>query len=292
MLKKTLQNATQMRKSVNKGKIIRIISNLYSVLVNDTIIEARARGKFRKDEISPMVGDEVIIDIEKKYIIEILPRKNYLTRPNISNIDLVICVTSTKEPDLSLNLLDKQLAFLALHNIPSMICFTKYDLLNDSEKQEINNLKEYYQSIGITVVINSEITKIKEILKGKEVGLLGQSGAGKSSLVNKLGNYDIKTQKISKALGRGIHTTRHVEIYKVSDFYLIDTPGFSALDLNFTTKDNLKNGFIEFQNYKCRFKDCKHYKEIDCGIKEEVGKSILPSRYENYINFLEKEQWK
>lgn len=292
MLKKTLQNATQMRKSVNKGKIIRIISNLYSVLVNDTIIEARARGKFRKDEISPMVGDEVIIDIEKKYIIEILPRKNYLTRPNISNIDLVICVTSTKEPDLSLNLLDKQLAFLALHNIPSMICFTKYDLLNDSEKQEINNLKEYYQSIGITVVINSEITKIKEILKGKEVGLLGQSGAGKSSLVNKLGNYDIKTQKISKALGRGIHTTRHVEIYKVSDFYLIDTPGFSALDLNFTTKDNLKNGFIEFQNYECRFKDCKHYKEIDCGIKEEVGKSILPSRYENYINFLEREQWK
>lgn len=281
-----------MRKSVNKGKIIRIISNLYSVLVNDTIIEARARGKFRKDEISPMVGDEVIIDIEKKYIIEILPRKNYLTRPNISNIDLVICVTSTKEPDLSLNLLDKQLAFLALHNIPSMICFTKYDLLNDSEKQEINNLKEYYQSIGITVVINSEITKIKEILKGKEVGLLGQSGAGKSSLVNKLGNYDIKTQKISKALGRGIHTTRHVEIYKVSDFYLIDTPGFSALDLNFTTKDNLKNGFIEFQNYECRFKDCKHYKEIDCGIKKEVGKSILPSRYENYINFLEKEQWK
>lgn len=277
---------------MNKGKIIRIISNLYSVLVNDTIIEARARGKFRKEEISPMVGDEVIIDIEKKYIIEILPRKNYLTRPNISNIDLVICVTSTKEPDLSLNLLDKQLAFLALHNIPSMICFTKYDLLNDSEKQEINNLKEYYQSIGITVVINSEITKIKEILKGKEVGLLGQSGAGKSSLVNKLGNYDIKTQKISKALGRGIHTTRHVEIYKVSDFYLIDTPGFSALDLNFTTKDNLKNGFIEFQNYECRFKDCKHYKEIDCGIKEEVGKSILPSRYENYINFLEKEQWK
>lgn len=292
MSKKTLSNATQMRKSVNKGKIIRIISNLYSVLVNDTIIEARARGKFRKDEISPMVGDEVIIDIEKKYIIEILPRKNYLTRPNISNIDLVICVTSTKEPDLSLNLLDKQLAFLALHNIPSMICFTKYDLLNDSEKQEINNLKEYYQGIGITVVINSEITKIKEILKGKEVGLLGQSGAGKSSLVNKLGNYDIKTQKISKALGRGIHTTRHVEIYKVSDFYLIDTPGFSALDLNFTTKDNLKNGFIEFQNYECRFKDCKHYKEIDCGIKEEVGKSILPSRYENYINFLEKEQWK
>ena len=287
-----LSNATQMRKSVNKGKIIRIISNLYSVFVNDTVIEARARGKFRQDEISPMVGDEVIIDIEKKYIIEILPRKNYLTRPNISNIDLVICVTSTKEPNLSLNLLDKQLAFLALHNIPSMICFTKYDLLNATEQQEINKLKEYYQSIGFAVVINSEITKIKEILKGKEVGLLGQSGAGKSSLVNKLGNYAIETQKISKALGRGKHTTRHVEIYRIDDFYLIDTPGFSALDLNFTTKENLKNGFVEFQKYECRFKDCKHYKETACGVKDAVGKSILPSRYQNYLNFLEKEQWK
>ena len=126
-------NVTQMRKFVNKGKIVRIISNLYSVLTDTGIIEARARGKFRKDEISPMVGDEVKIDIEKKYILEILPRKNYLTRPNISNIDLVICVTSTKEPDLSLNLLDKQLAFLALHDIPSMICFTKCDLLSKEE---------------------------------------------------------------------------------------------------------------------------------------------------------------
>ena len=287
-----LLNATQMRKFVNKGKVIRIISNLYSVLVNDTIINARARGKFRQNEISPMVGDEVVIDIEKKYILEILPRKNYLTRPNISNIDLVICVTSTKEPVLSLNLLDKQLAFLALHNIPSMICFTKYDLLNQKEQEEINTLITYYQKIGIDTVINTELTKINTILKGKEVGLLGQSGAGKSSLINKLGNYNIKTQPISKALGRGIHTTRHVEIYKVNDFYLLDTPGFSALDLNFTNPNDLKNGFIEFKNYNCRFKDCKHYKEIDCAVKENVGKEILPSRYENYISFLEKEKWK
>ena len=287
-----LLNATQMRKFVNKGKVIRIISNLYSVLVNDTIINARARGKFRQNEISPMVGDEVVIDIEKKYILEILPRKNYLTRPNISNIDLVICVTSTKEPALSLNLLDKQLAFLALHNIPSMICFTKYDLLNKEEQEEINTLITYYQKIGIDTVINTELTKINTILKGKEVGLLGQSGAGKSSLINKLGNYNIKTQPISKALGRGIHTTRHVEIYKVNDFYLLDTPGFSALDLNFTDAAKLKDGFIEFKNYHCRFNDCLHYKEIDCGVKEALGKEILNSRYENYISFLEKEKWK
>ena len=281
-----------MRKFVNKGKIIRIISNLYTVVTEGKIIETRARGKFRKDEVTPMVGDEVLVDIEKSYIVDIIPRRNFLLRPSISNIDLVICVTSMKEPDLSLNLLDKQLAFLALNNIPSMIVVTKYDLLKEEEKAKIDKILEYYKSIGIDVCLNTEVTRIKEILKDKEVGLLGQSGAGKSSLINRLGNYDIKTQEISKALGRGKHTTRHVEIYPVDDFYLIDTPGFSALDLNFTKKDKLKEGFIEFKKYTCRFKDCLHYKEIDCGVKEEVGIEILPSRYENYINFLEKEKWK
>lgn len=277
---------------MNKGKIIRIISNLYTVVTEGKIIEARARGKFRKDEVTPMVGDEVLVDIEKSYIVDIIPRRNFLLRPSISNIDLVICVTSMKEPDLSLNLLDKQLAFLALNNIPSMIVVTKYDLLKEEEKAKIDKILEYYKSIGMDVCLNTEVTRIKEILKDKEVGLLGQSGAGKSSLINRLGNYDIKTQEISKALGRGKHTTRHVEIYPVDDFYLIDTPGFSALDLNFTKKDKLKEGFIEFKNYTCRFKDCLHYKEIDCGVKEEVGIEILPSRYENYVNFLEKEKWK
>ena len=123
-----------MRKFVNKGKIIRIISNLYTVVTEGKIIETRARGKFRKDEVTPMVGDEVLVDIEKSYIVDIIPRRNFLLRPSISNIDLVICVTSMKEPDLSLNLLDKQLAFLALNNIPSMIVVTKYDLLKEEEK--------------------------------------------------------------------------------------------------------------------------------------------------------------
>ena len=162
----------------------------------------------------------------------------------------------------------------------------------DVKETILEKLKNYYQSIGIDVVFNTEVEKIKTMLKGKEVGLLGQSGAGKSSLVNRLGGYDIKTQAISKALGRGVHTTRHVEIYPVSDFYLLDTPGFSALALNFTSPSELKNGFIEFSKYECRFKDCKHYKEIGCAVKENVGKTILTSRYENYINFLEKEQWK
>ena len=277
---------------MNKGKIIRIISNLYTVVTEDKIIETRARGKFRKDEVTLMVGDEVLVDIEKSYIVDIIPRRNFLLRPSISNIDLVICVTSMKEPDLSLNLLDKQLAFLALNNIPSMIVVTKYDLLKEEEKAKIDKVFDYYRSIGINVCLNTEVARIKEILKDKEVGLLGQSGAGKSSLINRLGNYDIKTQEISKALGRGKHTTRHVEIYPVDDFYLISTPCFCSLDLNFTKKYRLKEVFIEFKNYTCRFKDCLHYKEIDCGVKEEVGIEILPSRYENYINFLEKEKWK
>ena len=140
-----------MRKFVSKGKIIRIISNLYTVVADELIIEARARGRFRKDEITPVVGDEVIIDVEKKYITEILPRRNYLPRPSISNIDLVICVTSTKKPDLSLNLLDKQLAFLALNDIPSMIVVTKYDLLDDLEKAKFDEVIKYYESIGIKV---------------------------------------------------------------------------------------------------------------------------------------------
>lgn len=281
-----------MRKFVSKGKIIRIISNLYTVVVDELIIEARARGRFRKDEITPVVGDEVIIDVEKKYITEILSRRNYLPRPSISNIDLVICVTSTKKPDLSLNLLDKQLAFLALNDIPSMIVVTKYDLLDDLEKAKFDEVFRYYESIGIKVLFNTDILGIKQYLKGKEVGLLGQSGAGKSSLINKLGNYNIHTQEISEALGRGKHTTRHVEIYPVDDFYLIDTPGFSALDLNFLDRNRLKDGFKEFNNYSCRFKDCLHYKEVDCGVKEAVGKTILSSRYDNYVNFLEKEKWK
>lgn len=287
-----LLSVIQMRKFVSKGKIIRIISNLYTVVVDELIIEARARGRFRKDEITPVVGDEVIIDVEKKYITEILPRRNYLPRPSISNIDLVICVTSTKKPDLSLNLLDKQLAFLALNDIPSMIVVTKYDLLDDLEKAKFDEVFKYYESIGIKVLFNTDILGIKRYLKGKEVGLLGQSGAGKSSLINKLGNYNIHTQEISEALGRGKHTTRHVEIYPVDDFYLIDTPGFSALDLKFLDRNRLKDGFKEFNNYSCRFKDCLHYKEVDCGVKEAVGKTILSSRYDNYVNFLEKEKWK
>ena len=125
-----------------------------------------------------------------------------------------------------------------------------------------------------------------EIASGDIYGIIGMSGAGKSTLINKLGSLNIKTDEISKALGRGKHTTRHVEIYEIGEIKIMDTPGFSALDLNGITKEQLRDSFIEFKKYSCRFKDCMHNKEIDCGVKTAVGKEILPSRYENYIKLL------
>jgi len=271
-----------MKKSVSKGKVVKIISNLYTVLVDNTLVEARLRGIFRKNGLSLLVGDEVLIDVEKKWITDILPRKNYLLRPKVSNIDLMIITTSLKEPNLSLLLLDKQISFLEYHKIPSIIIFTKYDLLTKKEQEEVDKIKNYYNKIGISTLINTEIIEIKKLLKNKAVALLGNSGVGKSTLINTLGNLNIETNKISYALGRGIHTTRHVEIYPVNDFYLIDTPGFSSLLLD-VPKESLSKTFIEFNNYTCKFNNCSHNKEIGCRVRDSVGKEILPSRYENYL---------
>ena len=271
---------------MTKGRIVRQISNLYTVLVSNTYIDARCRGKFRYTNITPVVGDIVDIDIEKKYIIDILPRKNYIKRPVVANIDLCLVVTSLKEPDLSLNLLDKELCYLTYNNIKPVIVLTKSDLLNIKELESINKLFDYYKNIGINVFYNNELDKLKNYLDNKYVVLTGQSGAGKSTLINMLGNKDIKTSAISKALGRGVHTTRHTQIYEIDNFWLIDTPGFSSLDITEIKKEELASTFIEFNNYTCKFNNCLHNKEVNCGIKEVIGKEILPSRYENYLKFL------
>ena len=154
---------------------------------------------------------------------------------------------------------------------------------------EVNNLKKYYESIGIKVFYNNDLDNIKKYLKGKEVVITGQTGAGKSTLINKLGNLNILTNEISTALGRGKHTTRHVEIYDIDGIHIADTPGFSALDLDKYSDEDIKDSFIEFNNKKCRFKDCMHKKEIDCVIKDLVDKNIiLKSRYDNYLKLLER----
>lgn len=270
-----------------QGRIVRIISNLYTVDVQGKKYDCRARGIFRKDDISPMVGDNVEIEILEKVITKIYPRRNSLKRPVVSNIDSALIVTSVKEPNLDLVLLDKLISLVSYNDIRPIICFTKVDLIKD-EIEELNNLRQYYEMIGIKVVYNTEIKQIKELIKNDVVVLAGQTGAGKSSLINKLDSTkSLKTDAISFSLGRGKHTTRHVELYDIAGGYLVDTPGFSSLNLDEIPKLELRHTFIEFEQYECRFGDCVHDKEIDCGVKEAVDqKLILKSRYKNYLQFL------
>ena len=270
-----------------KGQIVRIISNLYTVKCNDEVYGCRARGKFRNNQISPMVGDNVIIDIDDNVITDILPRKNELSRPVIANVDKAFIIASVKRPELDLFLLDKLISVITYNNIEPVVIFTKIDLLSKGEEDIISKYKLYYNSIGIKCLYNTEVELIKSLIKDSIVVLCGQTGAGKSSLLNKLdSNLEIKTDDISEALGRGKHTTRHVELYKINNGYIADTPGFSSLDLNID-KDDLKFTFVEFNNYDCKFRDCKHDKEIGCGVKKAVdNNNILNSRYDNYLLFL------
>lgn len=271
-----------------QGKIIKIVSNLYTVKTNVGLKECRARGKFRNEAVTPLVGDECVIDEKNNYILEILTRKNELSRPPISNVDVALLVTSVKKPNLSLNLLDKMISMITLKNIEPILCFTKLDLLEKNEKKEIRNLIKYYKKIGYKVITNQEYKKLNKMLKDKIVVVTGQTGAGKSTLLNKLDKkLNLKTDEISESLGRGKHTTRHVELFTFKNFYMADTPGFSSLDFEGSTKEDIKTSFIEFQSYSCPFKDCMHDKERDCEVKKAVeSKKILPSRYQNYLYFL------
>lgn len=272
-----------------QGRIIRQISNLYTVKVGDMLYGCRARGKFRKNNISPMVGDNVIINPDDNVIEDVVDRKNELDRPVIANVDMAFIVTSAKKPNLDLVLLDKLISVITFNDIQPVICFTKLDLLNPVEKENIDNLKKYYEMIGIDCVYNTDTAEIKRLLDDNIVVLAGQTGAGKSSLLNLLDpELNIETNEISEALGRGKHTTRHVELYEISDGYVADTPGFSALDLKDMNKEQLRDTFIEFRDYECKFRDCMHHKEKDCGVKNALeDKMILQSRYNNYLLFLE-----
>lgn len=274
-----------------EGRIIKNISNDYVVKVDNKLYTCKPRGKFRISNLTPLVGDIVEIDNNNNYIIDIKKRKNSLIRPSVSNIDKAIIVTSVK-PKLDTNLLDKLLVLTMYNNIEPVICFTKLDLLNLEELKEINNVINYYESIGYVTVKNTEIDKIKFILKNNLSVFVGQSGAGKSSLLNKLDSkLELKTNEISKSLGRGKHTTRHVELFEVCEGLVVDTPGFSSLDLsslsNIDIRDNMKEMFDNLD--KCKYRDCMHYKEDGCYVKSLVDDNvILKSRYDNYISFLRK----
>ncbi len=271
-----------------QGKIIKIISNLCTVKTSVGTYDCIPRGKFRKEAIVPLVGDYCLIDPENHYILEILPRKNELARPMIANVDVALIVTSVKQPNLSLSLLDKMISIVLLNKITPILCFTKFDLATKEEKQELKKIIHYYKKIGFIVTDNKHLKKLMPYLKKKVVVITGQTGAGKSTFINKMDkNLHLKTDEISQSLGRGKHTTRHVELFSIKNFYIADTPGFSSLEIQNKSKEEIRDSFVEFQNYPCPFKNCLHDKEKDCGVKRAVEeKKILKSRYQNYLEFI------
>ena len=273
------------------GKIIKQLSNDYTVKTESGLIVCKPRGKFKKLGITPLVGDNVEIDENNKYILEILERKNELERPSISNVDQAVIVTSVKIPNFSSNLLDKLLTIIEFNNIKPIICFTKLDLLEEEELKEIKNIQNYYRKIGYEVYNNYD-DGLKNIFKDKITVFAGQSGAGKSSLLNKLDDsLNIEIGEVSVALGRGRHTTRHTELIEVLGGLIADTPGFSAINFSGMTNEDIRDNFIEFNEYRdlCEYKDCMHVNEKKCAIKDNLEKNnILESRYNNYLKFIEK----
>ncbi len=298
-MKKMTPRLTQKkkRKKLNnggtmQGQIVKISSNIHYVEQNNQLYPCVPRGKFRKQHILPRVGDYVVFLPEEKVIEEILPRKNEFMRPLVSNIDQAFIVVSLKEPDFSLSLLDRFLALMELHHVKSIICLTKKDLLEEKEKKEYQKYIHYYQEIGYPIVYNDELDKIKKLISNKTSVFTGQTGVGKSTLLNRLNpEWHLKTDQISYSLGRGKHTTRTVELYHFLDGKLLDTPGFSALSFAEYSKEEIRSAFIEFALYPCVFKDCTHTNEKECCVKQAVLENkILRSRYESYLKIVKEDK--
>lgn len=271
-----------------QGQICKIESTLYTVKNETKSYPCVLRGKFGKQHILPRVGDYVVFDENKKVIDEILPRKNAFDRPFVANIDLAFLVTSVQIPAVNPMLLDKLLVLMALHQVEPVICITKLDLIAEEEKKPIMQFFDYYRKLGYSVVTNQEIDVIRKIVNNKTCVFTGQTGAGKSTLLNRLdASLQLKTGEVSKALGRGKHTTRNVELFNFLGGKLLDTPGFSSLELTGTVEE-IKNAFREFSSVSCPFQDCTHTKEKECIVKQKVESGeILKSRYQSYLQLLE-----
>ena len=269
------------------GKIVKQISNDYTVKVDNNLYTCKARGKFKHDGITPLVGDNALIDPDNKLILEIQPRINELIRPSIANIDQAVIVMSNKIPEFSLDLLDKLLCIIEYNNIKPIIYVSKTDLLDSDELDMLEEILNYYRNIGYKVYTD---LSIKEVFKDKVTVFVGQSGAGKSTLLNKLdSNLSLITGEVSEALGRGKHTTRHVELINTLGGLIADTPGFSKISFIGMSKEDIRDNFIEFNKYRdeCKYKDCMHDKEDECEIKNKVNNSnILISRYQNYLKYI------
>lgn len=267
--------------------VIKKEGSKFIVKENNELIKCRVKGSLRKDNVSVMVGDVVEIG-EPETITRVFDRKNILNRPNIANVDQALIVVSAVNPEFSTYLLDKTINIIDFNNVVPIICITKMDLLK--EKDSLEYLIDYYRKIGYKVIFNTEKKEIIETLEQKTTVLIGQSGVGKSTLLNFLDDsLNLLSQDISLRLGRGKNTTRNVELLEMCDGLVADTPGFSVLDFKDMTKEDVRDNMIEFESYKskCRYKDCMHIKEKECEVKKALEKSkILDSRYENYLKFI------
>lgn len=272
-----------------QGRIIKALAGFYYVESEGKIYQTRARGNFRKKGQTPYVGDFVDFsadDYSEGYILAIHERKNSLVRPSIVNIDQAVVIMSAKEPDFNANLLDRFLVLLEYKAIRPVIYISKMDLLANLE--DIEGIAARYQEIGYDFVTSKET--LLPLLKDKVTVFMGQTGVGKSTLLNKIApELALETGEISDSLGRGRHTTRAVSFYDVHGGKIADTPGFSSLDYEVKTADELSETFPEIRkaSHFCKFRSCTHTHEPSCGVKEALEQgAIWQSRYDNYLQFL------
>ncbi|MFS3913299.1 ribosome small subunit-dependent GTPase A [Bacillus australimaris] len=286
-----------------EGKIIKALSGFYYVLdeslESGKVVQCRARGIFRKNKITPLVGDYVVYqaDNDKEgYLLEVKERTNELVRPPISNVDQAVLVFSATEPTFSTSLLDRFLVLVEANHIEPIICITKVDLLKtDDERESIQGYAEDYRQIGYDVHLTSTIEgdgieKLTPHFHNKITVFAGQSGVGKSSLLNAMSpDLALKTNDISSHLGRGKHTTRHVELIHTAKGLIADTPGFSSLEFTGIEAEDLGLYFLEIKERSadCKFRGCQHVKEPGCAVKEAVEhEQIRDYRYQHYLEFL------